>query len=155
MGRRTFTVLITCAILLGGLAATASPASAIASGPCSKPRMVHIQPYMGRTRVARRVKHLIACAERVYPSTGGLSQALCVAHRESRYWPWAHNESSDARGLFQHLQRYWPGRVTSHLRQRWMPHVWQPSAYNARANVLVTMRMARSGGWGPWGGWCG
>jgi len=125
-----------------------------ATGPCSAPRFANIQPSEGRTHIARDVKALIGCAVKVWPVPGGAATARCIAHRESRFWPWAHNTSSDARGLFQHLERYWGGRARDRLTRRWMPNVWVPSAYNARANVLVTVRMAHAGGWGPWGGGC-
>jgi hypothetical protein len=43
------------------------------------------------------------------------------------------------------LCRYWPDRAYSYgFRGR--------RAYNARANIIVTMKMVRRYGWTPWGG---
>jgi hypothetical protein len=89
------------------------------------------------------VKSLIRCAA---PKLGlSTSKALQVAWRESRYHPGARNNSSGTCGVFQHMPRYWPERV-----RRWY---WgtDPSCYDGRTNVLVSLRMVRSGGWSPWG----
>ena len=47
-------------------------------------------------------------------------------------------------GVFQHLCRYWPTRADDYGFAGW-------SAFNARANIFVTMRMVRQYGWWPWG----
>lgn len=136
------------------IAIPATTAAHATGGPCSAPRFAYITRSEGRNHITTDVKALIGCAVREWSVPGGVTTALCIANRESGFWPWAHNESSDARGLFQHLQRYWPDRATNDLHQWWMPNVWVPGAYNARANVLVSIRMAHRGGWGPWGGGC-
>ena len=88
-----------------------------------------------------QVKDLIRCAARHF----GVSpdKALYIANRESRFHPTAYN--SCAKGLYQHLCRYWPSRADAYGFDNW-------SAYNARANVMVTMRMVKHYGWGAWGG---
>jgi hypothetical protein len=88
------------------------------------------------------VKRLIRCAARHY----GVSteRALYIARRESRFQPKAYNVSSCAKGVFQHLCRYWPDRAYDYGFKGWSP-------YNARANIIVTMRMVRQYGWAPWG----
>lgn len=91
-----------------------------------------------------QVKQLIRCAARHWDVPGGASKALYIAYRESRYDPDAKN-SSGAEGIYQHLKTYWPGRATKYGFPDW-------SAFNARANIIVTMRMVKAGGWGPWGG---
>jgi len=88
------------------------------------------------------VKKLIKCTA-VYHGVS-VKKALYVAKRESRFKPSAYNGSSCAKGLFQHLCRYWPGRAYDYGFKGW-------SAYNARANTFVTMRMVRRFGWQPWG----
>ena len=89
------------------------------------------------------VKKLIRCAAFHF----GVSRdhALAIANRESNFRPHAYNTWSCAKGIYQHLCRYWPGRAKAYGFRDW-------SAYNARANIMVTMRMVRRGGWGPWGG---
>jgi hypothetical protein len=88
------------------------------------------------------VRKLIRCAAEHH----GLSprRSLYVAYRESRYFPRAYNETSCAKGIFQHLCRYWASRAEAFG----FP---ERSAFNARANIFVTMRMVKRSGWGPWG----
>ena len=87
------------------------------------------------------VKQLIRCAA----SHHGVStkRSLYVAWRESRYRPSAYNAAGGAAGIYQHLLKYWPDRAADFGFRRW-------SAFNARANIMVTMRMVKHYGWGPW-----
>jgi hypothetical protein len=87
------------------------------------------------------VKKLIRCAAEHY----NLSQrkALYIAWRESRYQPDAYNRAGRAAGIYQHLLKYWPDRAREYGFAEWSP-------FNARANILVTMRMVRDHGWWPW-----
>jgi hypothetical protein len=89
------------------------------------------------------VKQLIKCAA----SHFGVARekALYVAWRESRYRPSAYNPGGRAAGIYQHLLRYWPSRAEAFGFE-------DRSAFNARANIFVTMRMVRRYGWDPWGG---
>jgi hypothetical protein len=92
------------------------------------------------------VKKLIRCAAWHYAVPGRATKALSIANRESRFQPGAYNPYSGALGIYQHLSVYWPGRAYAFGFKDW-------SAFNARANIIVTMRMVRRiGGWGPWGG---
>lgn len=92
-----------------------------------------------------QVKKLIRCAENRWSVPGGAPTALYVANRESNFKPKAYNGSSGASGIFQHLRRYWPGRADTFGFRGW-------SAFNARANIMVTMRMVhRMGSWSHWG----
>jgi hypothetical protein len=90
----------------------------------------------------RKVKKLIRCAAGYYHVN--IDKALYVARRESRFDPKAYNASSCAKGLFQHLCRYWPDRADTYGFDNW-------SAFNGRANAFVTMRMVKRYGWDPWG----
>jgi soluble lytic murein transglycosylase-like protein len=89
------------------------------------------------------VKRLIKCAAAHY----GISRekALYVAWRESRYRPSAYNRAGPAAGIYQHLTKYWPDRAEEF-------GFGDSSAFNARANIIVTMRMVLRFGWDPWGG---
>jgi hypothetical protein len=122
-------------------------------GPCDEDRY-DVKPTMGPETVHRKVKALIRCVARRWSVEGGAAKAVCVAGRESGWWPWAHNGSS--KGLFQHVVTYWADRVDRWLRAEWF---WQlrdddpatyPSVLNARAQSIVTARMVHAGGWGPW-----
>ncbi len=92
---------------------------------------------------AWHVKQLIRCAASHY----GVSpqKALHIAWRESRFQPDAYNAAGRAAGLYQHLLKYWPERAQDFGFRNW-------SVFDARANIMVTMRMVRRFGWAPWGG---
>jgi hypothetical protein len=87
------------------------------------------------------VKRLIRCAAEHH----NLSQrrALYIAWRESRYQAQAFNRAGPAAGIYQHLLRYWPDRARKYGFPDWSP-------FNARANIIVTMRMVKDHGWAPW-----
>jgi hypothetical protein len=89
-----------------------------------------------------QVKQLIRCAAKYWHVPGGAGTALAIADRESQFRPRAYNPSGCA-GIYQHMLRYWPGRASIYGFPGW-------SAYNARANIIVTMRMVKRAGWGPW-----
>ena len=92
------------------------------------------------------VKQLIRCGEDRWSVPGGASMALYVADRESNLEHDAYNSYSGASGIFQHLGSYWPGRADAFGFGGWSP-------FNARANIMVTLRMVhRLGSWSPWGG---
>ena len=113
-----------------------------------------VRPAMGAETVERKVAALIRCAVRRYSVPGGAATALRIARCESgeHLWPWAYSNGNA--GVFQQRIAYWPGRARAYLRASWFPvhyadvvdHGW----FRARANVLVSIRMAHAGGWGPW-----
>jgi hypothetical protein len=90
----------------------------------------------------REVKRLIRCVAGYYHVNA--DRALYVARRESGFNPKAYNAWSCAKGLYQHLCRYWPQRADAYGFD-------DASAYNGRANVFVTMKMVKRYGWQPWG----
>ncbi len=92
------------------------------------------------------MRRLVACTATYYHVPGGAREALYIANRESHFYPRAYNAWSGALGIYQHLRRYWPGRAAVYGFKGW-------SGFNARANIIVTMRMVRHlGNWSPWGG---
>jgi soluble lytic murein transglycosylase-like protein len=94
-------------------------------------------------RSAEHVKRLIRCTASHFGV--GSRKAIHVAWRESRFRPNAYNAAGEAAGIYQHLLRYWPERAREYGFK-------DSSAFNARANILVTMHMVRHYGWDPWGG---
>lgn len=113
-------------------------------GPCSihwslKPHAAHAED------IRDAVRRLIRCAVRRWPVPGGARKALAVARCESGLWPWA--DGGESEGVFQHLRWYWPARYALYTKPRWE---LGDSVFNARANVIVSIRMAHRGGWGPW-----
>jgi hypothetical protein len=89
------------------------------------------------------VKKLIRCAAEYYDVSP--RRALYIAWRESRYQASAYNRVGDAAGIYQHVLKYWPDRAETYGFRDW-------SAFNGRANIVVTMQMVRRIGWDPWGG---
>jgi hypothetical protein len=89
------------------------------------------------------VKKLIRCAAGYYDVSP--RKALYIAWRESRYQASAYNRRGDAAGIYQHVLKYWPDRAETYGFPDW-------SAFNGRANIVVTMQMVRRIGWDPWGG---
>jgi len=129
-----------------------------ARGPCLGQDYL-VRPRMLTDRVQRIVKRLIRCAVERWPVPGGAPKAIAVAECESSLWPWA--IGGDNLGVYQHKAAYWQGRVRALLRERWFSaRQWARidqdatehpgAAFVARANVLVAVRMASAGGWGPW-----
>jgi hypothetical protein len=137
--RAILATLILTAILTGSSAATAS------AGTIEHTRAARVSTKVCPVEWRKGpffVKKLIRCAAHHYGVSADM--ALYVAHRESRFRPTAFNGYSCAKGIYQHLCRYWPTRASTYGFNDW-------SAFNARANIMVTMRMVRRGGWGPWG----
>ncbi len=89
------------------------------------------------------VKRLIRCAADHH----GVDRrkAIYVAWRESRFQPDVYNVAGGAAGVYQHLVKYWPDRADDFGFR-------DASVFNARANIIVAMRMVRRYGWAPWGG---
>jgi soluble lytic murein transglycosylase-like protein len=136
--RATVATLILTALIVA-FPVHASAATGEATYSFTPKRICAIDWRAGR----REVKHLIRCAA----NHGGVNpnKALTIAHRESLFDPDAYNSWSCAKGIYQHLCRYWPDRAYDYgFKGR--------SAYNARANIIVTMKMVRHYGWAPWGG---
>ncbi len=95
-------------------------------------------------RGPNEVRRLIVCAANHWRVPGGATTAVAIAWRESRFSPQASNPSG-AEGIYQHLRRYWPSRAAAFG----FPG---RSAFDARVNIIVTMKMVRRlGNWSPWG----
>lgn len=81
---------------------------------------------------------------------GQVAMAFYVAYRESHYFPWASN-GGHYLGIFQHCSGCWSARARDHLWRGWFArYLWPISAFDPRANAIVTARMVAEGGWGPW-----
>lgn len=125
--------------------------------PCDDEKFV-VRPAMGGPKVERKMTALIRCVINKFgPVPGGIATALRIAHCESgdHLWPWS--EYHGSAGVFQQNTRYWVDRVDTFLKRQWFTkrewralHVVPSGAYNPRANVIVSIKMAHGGGWGPW-----
>jgi len=149
--------LLTLALSLN-LALAIQPSAALASteGPCHEERWQRITRQEWTPQL---VKGLIRCAVRRWDVPGGAAFAIEVFTCESHLWPWANG--NDNLGVAQHRDLYWNERVKAKLKERWFsPPQWERinqeatihprAAFVARANVLIAIKMAHSGGWGPW-----
>jgi len=133
-------VLAATLILTALIASSGAHASAMTADASYRYTPGKICPIQWRNGTFQ-VKRLIRCAADHYgvnPDT-----AVEVAHRESLFHPDAYNAGSCAKGIYQHLCTYWPGRAYDYGFKGW-------SAFNARANIIVTMKMVRRNGWAPW-----
>lgn len=118
------------------------PGAAAAAGTQTVPDHVCDHEWQ---RGTRQVKRLIWCAAHHWDSPGWPKKAIEVARCESNLNPRAYNAGGYA-GLFQQATRYWGTRA-----ERW--GLGQRSVFNARANIIVSVRMARAAGsWSAWGG---
>jgi hypothetical protein len=93
------------------------------------------------------VKQAIRFSVHRWHVPGGPRKAIAVARCESGFRPHAH-DTPTVGGVYQHKYRYWRGRF-----RKYNPHHgWRlpPSIFNARTNVVISIRMASRHGWGPW-----
>lgn len=85
------------------------------------------------------VKQLIRCA--AGDAGIGIPTSLRVADCESDFDPSLYYAGNA--GVYQHRVKYWSERAAAYGFKGW-------SVYNGRANVFVTVRMVKAGGWHPW-----
>ena len=146
MSRSIAFLIAIVAILSSG---TANAATRQPSGPCDGHASI-VKPSMGYDAVAKDVQQLIRCASARFNISA--PRMLCTADRESSFWPWA--DSGSSKGVMQQQATYWPGRVLAYWPRAWAPNSYPPSYFSARANIIVSARMIRAGGWSPWSGGC-
>lgn len=120
-------------------------------GPCSADRH-HWWKAWNEDRNVEPIKRIIRCAALRWPVAGGPRKALSVAACESGFRPNAYANGNA--GVYQHRIRngsrytgWWEDRYARFTRPRWRLF---PGVYNGRTNVIVSIRMAHAGGWGPW-----
>ena len=139
MRRKALALALTAAVLVP---ATSLPAEAHhRPGPCA----IHWWKAWHEWGATDPIRRLIRCAVARWPVPGGAPKALSVAACESGFRPDASGYGNG--GVFQHRYPYWDGRYR-YFTERWW-RLW-PNIYNGRTNVIVSIRMAHVGGWGPW-----
>jgi hypothetical protein len=99
-------------------------------------------------RFSGDVKRTIYCGVNHWAVPGGVSKALDVARCESGLDPLAYYNGNA--GVFQQNLRYWPARHAAYNSAVGPLLDTGASVYNARSNVLVSIRMAHLWGWGAW-----
>jgi hypothetical protein len=137
--RATVATLILTALIVTSFGANASASTGEVAYSYTPRKICAIDWRAGKTEV----KHLIRCAAHHWGVNA--DKAVSIAHRESLFDPHAYNTWSCAKGIYQHLCRYWPERAYAY-------GFAGRRAFNARANIIVTMKMVRRHGWAPWGG---
>jgi len=122
-----------------------------ATNPCTG-RRFYVHKRLSDDEIRTRVKNLIRCATNLWPVAGGYPKAVSVFTCESGLWPWAYGNGNA--GVAQQRLRYWVGRADTYLRSWWFPKHWSyvrtEGWFQARANVLLSVRMAHAVGWSPW-----
>ncbi len=134
-GRRLAVAVVVCGALAAPLA-IASSAEAVGTLPNS---VCHFAWWRGD----REIKDTIRCAAHRWHVPGGTRKALHVAACESGFNPDA--RGNGFAGVYQHLKTAWPSRATEFGFDG-------AAVWNGRANSIVSIRMAHTGGWGPWKG---
>ncbi|MDH4113197.1 MAG: hypothetical protein OEV60_11055 [Actinomycetota bacterium] len=99
--------------------------------------------------VRQHARNQIRCAVGRWSVPGGVTTAVCIAKRESGLLPWAESSDGLNKGLFQQHVDYWDGNYASYTRKAWQ---LRHTILSGRTNAIVSIRMAHSIGWGPWGG---
>lgn len=131
------------AVVVAALAATTVPAQAETPWRWNECRFQFLD---GRRNFSvEEVKLTIACVADHFGVSR--STAMYIAERESRFGQFATNPTSGACGVFQHIPRYFPGRLVA------TPDRYKPfggSCYNARDNVFAALYMAKNSGWSAW-----
>jgi len=145
--RRMIVIALSGVLVLG----LASPASAGLTWKQRSARVRYQTVYVPKWTTSENVWTIRAAARRFGVSGG---EMLCVAQRESGLNEHAVNATSGTSGLFQHMPRYWPGRVASynHAVPEWLEV--SSDVFQSRANALVSAWMISRYGWSPWGGGC-
>jgi hypothetical protein len=87
------------------------------------------------------------CVQNRWHVPGGLTQLLQVGRCESGFYRFAYNPGGPYVGIFQHDLHAWPRRVDKYQPDWWeLRRGWA----NPRSQLVVTVRMVRAEGWGPW-----
>lgn len=136
---RAMTVILTAVLALGILSIPGANAS-------GNHEVRFCRTSNGNGWSNRDVEQAIRCADQRWHVPGRAARAIRVAKCESGLNE--HDANSCCSGVFQQNRRYWDGR-----RRRLNPHHgWKlaPSVYNARTNVVISLRMASRDGWGAW-----
>jgi hypothetical protein len=87
------------------------------------------------------------CVLKRWSVPGGLTKFRAVISCESGWWRLAYNALGPYVGLAQHALASWYYRVKSYTPTWW--HL-RPGWRNSRTQLIVTARMVRDVGWGPW-----
>ena len=135
--------------LVAALASASLLAPVVVSTTAAEAQTVPLRVcYYEWQRGTWHIKQLIRCAARRWPVPGGAYKAIAVADCESHLDPRALSNGGSLAGLFQQSTHYWPSRATRFGQD-------DRSVYNARANVIVSVRMAHAArSWAAWAG-CG
>ena len=99
------------------------------------------------------IKLTIRDAARRFHPLGGAPMALCIADRESGFYPKADNPTSTAFGIFQIVDGTWQSWYDHFVKVRNYYHVG-PDRGNPRNNIILGER-AMHDSLLPWGGGCG
>lgn len=137
------------ALVLAVMVAMASNALNVAAAPKVKDPSVQCRYRRGGGWSDRDVIAAIRCAVDRWPVAGGVRKALSVARCESNFNEHDRNPTSSAAGVYQFLSGTWRAVKQHYRRVKWRYRL-SGRVENARSNVLLAIRYAHAGGWGPW-----
>lgn len=95
------------------------------------------------------IKLTMKCAIDKWPVPGGFDKAVRVAECESGSDLMDTDDSDGYIGTYQQSVRYWPTRQNEWSPKHW-DHPLAESGNNPRANIVVSIRMARTNNWHDW-----
>lgn len=138
---RTLRSLLVVATLVGG---------ATALNPSAEAKVRDTQQFCrtsdGNGWSPKDVRQAIRCAVSRWTVPGGASKAVSIARCESHFNP--HARLGQFSGVFQQGSSWWRGRF-----RHYNPHhgyKLSRSIWNARSNVIVSIRMMHAVGLSPW-----
>ncbi len=142
-------------VITAALAATilASGAGGLPRGSAEPPARTSVREHECRfqwvdpgTWTPREERLTTDCVLARWPVPGGSATFRSIIACESGWNRFAYNPAPYL-GLGQHSARYWPGRVRTYTPARW---TLRPRWTNSRTQIVVTARMMRAQGLGPW-----
>lgn len=140
------TVLLAAAALLLALLIASAARAEVPRKPAARWASCRYQssnPYYSWSRW--EVRQTIRCAADKWPVN--VRTAMAIAQRESGFYAWVHNASSNACGIYQWMPSWWP-HLPDMARLNGVRGA--PACENARTNVLAAIHYAHENGWGPW-----
>ncbi len=132
---------LACALLVIGCF---MPSDAQARWRSQQCRFQSLEPARWTEREEQRTAW---CLQAKWAVPGGYTKLYDVIDCESGWSRFAYNPGGPYVGLAQHHLASWAGRVAAYAPRHWE---LRPGWRNSRTQLVVTVRMVRAVGWGPW-----
>jgi hypothetical protein len=141
--KRAFTVLLAGTLMLGLMAPSAS--AGWRNNECRYRSLNGSQDWSNREE-----KLTARCLAKKFKVS--VDTTLYVISRESGWYRFAVNRSSGAKGLMQHIERYFCGRLATakQMKPALKPYGGGCNWRNPRQNIAAGMALVRKSGWHHW-----